>query len=141
MKKTKTTATILNDTTAHKTNKTSRGGTHTETTRSHPRRNYTTTIEASKIQLQHDMAARPKFRTIITQAIPDTRMATRSGQNRKQTTRGNNIQRQNKIPYNRRRQMRPRTPQTETPPPQTTCLLYTSPSPRDRTRSRMPSSA
>ena len=27
------------------------------------------------------------------------------------------------------------------PPPTTTCLLYTSPSPRDRTRSRMPSSA
>ena len=26
-------------------------------------------------------------------------------------------------------------------PPQTPCLLYTSPSPRDRTRSRMPSSA
>ena len=27
------------------------------------------------------------------------------------------------------------------PPPNITCLLYTSPSPRDRTRSRMPSSA
>ena len=28
-----------------------------------------------------------------------------------------------------------------TPPKNQTCLLYTSPSPRDRTRSRMPSSA
>ena len=34
-------------------------------------------------------------------------------------------------------------PKTFTPEPNTpnTCLLYTSPSPRDRTRSRMPSSA
>ena len=32
-------------------------------------------------------------------------------------------------------------PDSVTNPPNTPCLLYTSPSPRDRTRSRMPSSA
>ena len=32
-------------------------------------------------------------------------------------------------------------PQWELPPPNTPCLLYTSPSPRDRQKSRMPSSA